>query len=164
MKITIKEIFIAFSIIIVSYSIFKSYRRKEEKRKIVLKKDCEIIKANDSINFNFNPFGKSYKAICLLEDQTMPELKRWIPYINRYKNFPFLFYIKTDNKEFVEETLKKLNFPLPVFIELISGERKEHRITLIGYIIDKDDNIIKATNPSLPGYNRLLKRYSIKNH
>ncbi len=163
MKITVKHLFVVFAIITISYAIFTSNRRKMESRKIVLKEDCEVVKANDSVSFNFEPFKKSYKAVCLLEDQTMSELKRWIPYINRYKNFPFLFYIKTDEKELVVENLKELNFPLPVFIELISGERKEHRITLIGYIIDENNNIIKVTNPSMPGYNSLLKKYSRKN-
>ncbi len=66
---------------------------KKKKEIITLPKNCEILKANDTLSFNFDPFAKQIKDVILIKDVmngVICELRNWIPYIKKYPRYPFL--------------------------------------------------------------------------
>jgi len=119
----------------------------------------EMLAANDSIHFKYNPFNAKTKVVTYLKDDAMYVLPQWIPYIKKYPNVSFIFYVNSTNKEYVIGGLKYFHFPLPVFINTNS---KYNGYGLICFVVDNQNKIIDISNPSMPNFNNLLKTYGGK--
>ncbi len=152
-----KEMFILLIIVLIAGIIIHGCRKDKEKKEIItLPKNCEILKANDTLSFNFDPFAKQIKDVILIKDVNgvICELRNWIPYIKKYPRYPFLFYIQTDSKERLLEYLRAMEFPIPVFVKPL----KRTKMQLIAYRVNEDNEVIELTNPTLSTFKPFLQK------
>ena len=166
MKKSIKVLIIAvylgiLTILIIIWTVKKNKRSAEI---VTLPEKYEIIAVADSIISKQHLNSCKYRAVCVLDDTILWELKDWIPYIRKYKEFPFVFYIKTRDKDTILEQLKQMDFPVPVFV--VRKNKKDEnprRILMVGYILDKKNRIMELVNPLIPEYSSMLRKYNLLN-
>ncbi|PKQ66520.1 hypothetical protein BZG01_10875 [Labilibaculum manganireducens] len=128
----------------------------KKKREIILDRNCEIVGIEDSVIFKVDPFGEHFKCVTFLQDEVILELRHYKPYLKKYPDISFLFYIETDDKEYVIETLKEMSFTYPVFIESKNNEK----MIFINYLLDSKSCILEITNPSISNFGEQLEHYS----
>ncbi|MBN2596921.1 MAG: hypothetical protein JXR82_09080 [Marinifilaceae bacterium] len=119
--------------------------------------DREMITWNDSIFFKSDPFTKRVKSVVYLRSSGISEIKRWIPYIEKYPEVGFIFYFSSSDKDFIVGGLEHFNFPIPVFIDT---ENKFKNYGLIAFVINDKDEIISVSNPTIPDFEKTLKKLS----
>ena len=166
MNISIKKILISLFIVtsfLLILFLSGNISFKKQKKILNLNKDLDIIRISDSIRLNKNTSTYKYKSVCFVDGSAMWSLKYWLPYIKRYNNIPFVFYVKTNDKKTALQNLQELNFPLPIFIEPIKEENDPYKVLMIGYIVNNRNEIIQLANPLLPEFSSILKKYSILN-
>ncbi len=161
-----KDIAVFLAIILFVSIIIYGYQKDKRKRLfITLDRNCEILKAHDSIQFKFNPFAKQIKDIIIVNDLHLKHrsinwavsysgIEDWIPYIKKYPYYPFLFCIKSDSKKRVLKYLQKIKFPIPILVQPL----KKSGIILIAYRVDKNNEVITVTNPTLSNFKPFLEK------
>lgn len=145
-----------FIIVIFVVILIAQNRNNDEKMIINLDKDCEIVKKDSAVEFYNDPFNANIKCVCFVDESVICEMHRWVPFINKYKKIPFLFFIRTNNKKNVIKALKQMNFPIPVFVT----EKDNDKMLLICYLLDQDNHVLEVTNPTISNFGSQLENYS----
>jgi hypothetical protein len=129
----------------------------------------EKITWNDSIQYKCNPFKKNVRYVVYVKPEAMTQtMPQYIYYIKNYPEVGFIFIfssnekkttINSSEKKTIKKKLKNLEFPIPVFIE---ADNKFRKYGFIAFIMNKNNEVVSATNPSLPDFEETFKE-ALKN-
>ena len=155
------EIILLIIIVICIFFIAKSTRSKSDNGQVLeMKMDCDILYRRDTIYTSTYTLQElinhKYKVVIVLDQRVISVLKDWRYYIKKYDNIPFIIYVGSKNKEYIQGCLEKFDFPIPVFID------KEYTddYLFISYILNEKNEVIDVTNPTMPNFGKTLKKIS----
>jgi len=86
----------------------------------------------------------------------------WRNYIEEYPHIKFIFFVQAKEQILVEKFMRTYNLKnYSVFWDtegkFISDNSLETEIKFISFIVNKDNKILKVSNPTLPGFDKALK-------
>jgi len=133
---------------------------KNSDKTIELSSDMEKITWNDSIQYKCNPFKKNVRYVAYVKPEAMTQtMPQYIYYIKNYPEVGFIFIFSSNEKKTIKKKLINLEFPIPAFIE---ADNKFRKYGFIAFIVNKNNEVVSTTNPSLPDFEETLKE-AIKN-
>ena len=160
MKIANEVILLIVIVICVFFIVRSSKSNSEDKKVLEMKMDCDILYRRDTIYTSSYTLQElinhKYKVVIVLDQRVISVLKDWRYYIKKYDNIPFIIYVGSKNKEYIQGCLEKFDFPIPVFID------KEYTddYLFISYILNEKNEVIDVTNPTMPNFGKTLKKIS----
>ena len=165
MKHAIPQISLTVVLLIVVFCL-QGCNKKQSEKKLQLPSDMEKLTWSDSINFESDPLKKKVRSVAYLKPNAISQaLRPYIYYIKNYSEVGFIFIFSSnddnktcigpDERKVIKKELKKIKFPTPVFID---ADNKYHReYGFIAFLVNHNDIIEEAANPSMPQYEEMLK-------
>ncbi|TKG94571.1 hypothetical protein EYV94_11520 [Puteibacter caeruleilacunae] len=131
-------------------------------KKYNLPEEVELLSISDKIYLKEKYFDNSPKVVVYLYDDCMHLLQLWKPYIEKYSDIRFVFYINSVKKDKIREQLRYYKFKYPVFWDSKGQFAKSNslpkEIAFISYILNGDDELISTRNPTYGDYEVYLKQ------
>lgn len=160
MKYTNEVVLLSMVILAVFLFVRPSKSGSDEMEVLEMNMDCETIYRSDTVYSSSYSLpelvNQKYKIVAYVDQRVIMILRDWSYYIDEYDNVPFIFYIRSKDKAYVQRCIEEYDFPVPVFIE---NEDDKNNL-FISFILNEKNEIIECTNPSMPGFGKKLKKLS----